>query len=294
MTEQSFSHIDKRQLRRAFEKAAQAYDSAAVLQHEVGRRMLERLSLIKKKPQVILDLGAGTGHATKALLKRHRHSTVIAVDIAPAMLKKASQRCGVFRRPALICADIEALPIHDASADLIYSNLTLQWCNDINKTFQEFRRVTKAGGLLMFTTFGPDTLKELRASWASVDNNFHVHAFLDMHDLGDTLVRAGYADPVLDMEMLTMTYRDVTLLMQDLKLIGAQNKSWGRPRGLTSKTNFKRFLKAYEAYRTPDGLYPASYEVVYGHAWVAESATLFQSGTHPADFRIPIDQVRRH
>jgi malonyl-CoA O-methyltransferase len=294
MTAQPSSHIDKHQLRRAFEKAAQTYDSAAVLQHEVGRRMLERLSLIKKKPRVILDLGAGTGHATQALLKRYRHSTVIAVDIASAMLKKTSQRCGVFRRPALICADVEALPIHDASADLIYSNLTLQWCNDIDKTFQEFRRVTKVGGLLMFTTFGPDTLRELQASWATADNNIHVNAFLDMHDLGDTLVRAGFANPVMDMEMLTMTYRDITLIMQDLKLIGAQNKTWGRPRGLTGKTKFKRFLKAYEAYRTPDGLYPASYEVVYGHAWVAESASLCQSGTHPAEFRIPINRLGKH
>ena len=294
MTEQLASRIDKRQLRRAFEKAAQTYDSAAALQHEVGKRMLDRLSLIKKKPKVILDLGAGTGRATKSLLKRYRHSTVIAVDIASAMLKKTTARCGLFRRPTLLCADIEALPIHDGSADLIYSNLTLQWCNDIDRTLQEFRRVAKAGGLLMFTTFGPDTLKELRASWASTDNNIHVNAFLDMHDLGDTLIKAGFANPVMDMEMITMTYQDVRLIMQDLKLIGAQNKTWGRSRGLTGKTRFKRFMEAYEAYRTPDGLYPASYEVVYGHAWVAESPSLFQSGTRPKEFRISIDQIEQH
>ena len=172
------------------------------------------------------------------------------------------------RKPGLVCADAERLPVADARIDLIHSNLTLQWCNDLDRVFGEFRRVMRGGGLLMFTTFGPDTLKELRDCWERVDGRAHVNTFVDMHDVGDALVRAGFADPVMDMEVLTLTYRTPLDLMRDLKQIGATNALYAAPRGLTGPARLRAVERAYEVFRRSDGSFPATYEVVYGHAWV--------------------------
>lgn len=258
--------VDKRQLRLAFERAAPTYEEAAGLQQEVGRRLVERLDLIRLRPARILDLGAGTGEFSQALMQRYRHSRVIALDLAVNMLRRARQRGGWFRHPGCVCGDAERLPFADGSFQFIFSNLMLQWCLDLGPVFTELRRVLAPGGLLMFTTFGPDTLKELRASWGIVDGHTHVNTFIDMHDIGDALLRARWAEPVMDTERLTVTYREARTLMQDLKHLGAHNVTAGRPRGLTGQRRLQRVLQAYESYRL-DGLLPASYEVVYGHAW---------------------------
>ncbi len=286
--------VDKHQLRRAFEKAALTYDKGAILQQEIGRRMLARLEFIKFKPHIILDLGAGTGQSTKALLKCYRGASVIALDIATTMLKQTRQRCGWFRRPALVCADAEALPLAQAKIDLLYSNLTLQWCNDLNETFKQFRRVIRPGGLVMFSTFGPSTLKELRLSWSMVDDSVHVHDFVDMHDIGDALVHAGFSDPVMDMELITLTYDSVKDITQDLKLIGAQNKNLDRARGLLGKGKYQQFVTAYEQFRTSDGKLPASYEVIYGQAWVPKSEYPTKQRGFGGEIHIPLDQINRH
>lgn len=257
---------DKRQMRRAFERAAAGYDAAAELQYEIGGRLIERMDLIRLQPRRILDLGAGTGRFSAALMKRYRGAHVVALDIAPAMLGRVRARGGWRRRPACVCADGEVLPFADDSFEFIFSNLMLQWCTDLEPVFGELRRVLAPGGLLMFTTFGPDTLRELRESWAAVDGYTHVNRFIDLHDIGDTLVRARWAEPVMDAEHLTVTYRDLPRLLADLKQIGAHNVTGGRARGLTGKRHWQRFAAAYERYRR-DGVLPASYEVVYGHAW---------------------------
>ena len=258
--------IDKRQARRAFERAAATYDAAAELQNEVGERMLERLDYVRLKPRRILDLGAGTGRFAADLLKRYRRAEVVALDIAPAMLTHARSRGGWLRKPHCICADAERLPFADDSFDLIYSNLMLQWSTRLEDTLAGLRRVLAPGGLLMFTTFGPDTLRELRASWEAVDGDTHVNRFVDLHDVGDMLVRTRWAEPVMDSERITVTYRELQRLLDDLKQIGAHNVTAGRPRGLTGRRHWQRFSAAYERFRS-DGLLPASYEVVYGHAW---------------------------
>ncbi|MGB5541750.1 MAG: malonyl-ACP O-methyltransferase BioC [Gammaproteobacteria bacterium] len=257
---------DKRQMRRAFEAAADTYDDAAELQFEIGSRLIERMDFIRLQPRRILDLGAGTGKFSAALLKRYRKADVFALDIAQTMLARAQARGGWLRRPACVCADGEALPFADDSFEFIFSNLMLQWCTDLESTFSELRRVLAPGGLLMFTTFGPDTLMELRASWEAVDGYTHVNRFVDLHDIGDSLVRTRWAEPVMDSERITVTYRALPRLMQDLKQIGAHNVTRGRARGLTGRQRWQRFAAAYEAYRQ-DGVLPASYEVVYGHAW---------------------------
>lgn len=270
MIDPNASRLEKRRLRAAFERAAAGYDETAVLQQEVGRRMRERLDLVKLAPRLVLDVGAGTGEGALALLKRYRRAAVVALDLACAMLRQVRRRAGWLRRPHLVGGDAECLPIADRCVDLLYSNLTLQWCNDLDQAFAEFRRVMRPGALLMFSTFGPDTLKELRAAWAQADQQTHVNTFIDMHDIGDALVRAGFADPVMDVEFITLTYPEVRALMRDLKHIGAANATLGRPRTLLGRERLRRVEEAYEGFRRPDGSLPATYEVVYGHAWVPD------------------------
>lgn len=261
--------IDKRRARRSFERAAPGYDDSAMLQREIADRLLERLDYVRLAPKRILDLGCGTGYAVAALHRRYRGAQVIALDFALPMLEQARRRGSWLRRPQCLCADAERLPLADGSLDLIVSNATLQWCNDLPGTFCEALRILRPGGLLMFTTFGPDTLKELRAAWSQVDGFTHVSPFPDMHDLGDALVRARFADPVMDAERLTLTYGRLSDLMGDLKGIGARNATELRPRGLTGPGRLVALETAYELSRL-DGRLPASYEVVYGHAWAPE------------------------
>lgn len=263
--------IDKTKVRESFDRAAASYDDVAILQREVGNRLLERLDLIKLQPQRILDLGAGTGVCSLALAQRYRQAQVISLDLALAMLLHARRRLPLldrwFGKHSFVCADAEQLPLADNSIDLIFSNLTLQWCTDLDRTFSEFQRILRPGGTILFSTFGPDTLKELRQSWAQIDSDVHVNAFIDMHDIGDAMMRARLSDPVMDSEYLTLTYSDITGAMRDLKAMGAHNINAGRPRTLTGKTRLQQLATAYEQFRRADGTLPVSYEVVYGHAW---------------------------
>jgi malonyl-CoA O-methyltransferase len=264
--------IDKRQARRSFERAAAAYDEVAVLQRETAQRMLDRLDYIRHEPGLILDVGAGTGEATQALGRRFKQARTIALDFALPMLQRARKRGSWLRRPRCVCADAEQLPLADRSVDLIFSNATLQWCNDLEGTFREFMRVLRPDGLLLFSTYGPDTLQELRASWAAVDGTPHVSPFADMHDIGDVMMRVGLVNPVVDVDRLQLTYTEVSGLLRDLKTLGAHNVTVGRQRGLTGKGRLQSMMQAYEAYRR-DGRLPASYEVVYGHAWAPRQRT---------------------
>lgn len=270
---------DRQAVRRAFDRAAPTYDGAAVLQREVADRLLERLDYMRLDPVRILDLGSGTGYATGPLCRRYAQAQLVSLDLAPAMLRHARERRpdrgiarwlgGLVKGEHLhwLCADGEHLPLADECVDLVFSNLALQWC-DPSRVFDEARRVLKPGGLMLFSTFGPDTLKELRSVFGEVDDAPHVNEFIDMHDLGDALVRARLADPVMDMETLTLTYADVTTLMRELKAIGAHNALPGRSGGLTGKTRWQRMSSAYERFRQA-GRLPATYEVLYGHAWKA-------------------------
>jgi malonyl-CoA O-methyltransferase len=259
-------YINKQKIRRAFDRAADSYDDAAVLQKEVCHRLLQKLDYIKLSPQLILDAGVGTGEAVAPLMKRYKKSRVIALDLSERMLAKAMRHGGLLRKPELVCADVEQLPFRENSFELIFSSLTLQWCNDLAATMQDFLRVLKPGGLLLFTSFGPDTLKELRTCWSQIDDAVHVNQFTDMHDVGDGLLRAGFADPVMEAETITVSYGSVDKLMADLRAIGANATAEGGRAGLTAPSVLSKLRQAYEVYRLENRL-PASYEVVYGHAW---------------------------
>lgn len=288
-TESDPLRLDETSVRRNFERAALGYDQAAALHREVAARMAERLGVVRITPSTILDAGCGTGEALAELQARYPDARRVGVDLAHGMAKAARARAAPrpaegktllsllagFRSapaasPWIVCGDILALPLRSGSIDLVWSNLVLQWVNDPNKAFAEFHRVLAIGGLLSFTTLGPDTLRELRSAFASIDSAIHVHRFIDMHDLGDMLVHAGFADPVMDMEMLTLTYADSISLMRELKALGAANAAAGRRRGLTGPTRWRQALAELRKFCT-DGRWPASFEVIYGHAWKADA-----------------------
>jgi len=282
-------HIDKQQAKRSFARAAREYDAAAVLQREVADRLLQRLQYIRFTPATILDVGAGTGYCTSLLQRQYPKARMLALDIAQPMLAYARGKTSWWSRlrnkTEYVCADAEALPLADNSVDMVFSNLTLQWVNELEQTLREFARVLRPGGMLLFSSFGPDTLVELREAWRAADEYPHINSFIDLHNIGDTMLRIQLAEPVMDAERLTLTYSDVYKIMRELKAIGAHNVSEQRARGLTGKTRFKRVIQEYERFRR-EGVLPVSYEVVYGHAWAP-------SKTHADTVSVSVEQIHK-
>jgi malonyl-CoA O-methyltransferase len=272
------SPFDTRQIRRAFGRAAPAYAATAVLQKEVESRLLEQLEYLQRAPARILDVGCGPGRASAALKKRWPDAQVIALDLALPMLREARKQTGWWRpRFARVQADARALPIADASVDLLFSNLCIQWVDDLPALFAEWRRVLAPGALLLVSSFGPDTLHELRAAFAAVDAGEHVNRFAPIQAVGDAMLASGLRDPVLDGDDFTLTYRDVRTLMHELRAIGAGNALAARRRSLTGKAQMQRVFDAYESFRR-DGTLPASYEVIYAHAWGPEPGQPLRRG----------------
>jgi malonyl-CoA O-methyltransferase len=254
--------LDRRAARRRFERAARTYAGASRLEAEVAGRMLERLDYVKLAPRRILD--AGSGPPQRALAKRYPGADVLALDFSLQMLRSARSWRDVFRKKLCVCGDLERLPLAAGSVQLVWSNMALHWLAEPLAALRECERVLAPEGLLMFSTLGPDTLKELRAAAGAS----RVHVFHDMHDLGDMLVAAGFAAPVMDMEMLTLAYPAADGLLKDLRDSGQTNARADRARGLLGK-GFSARLRGALPER-------ASFEVVYGHAWkraaVAENA----------------------
>ncbi len=278
--------LDRARVRASFARAARSYEQAAVLQRTVADELLARFQWVTIDPRRILDVGTGTGYGLPHLRRRFRKAQVIGLDAALPMLGVAKARSGLWRKSPLVAGDGERLPLAGDSIDVVYTNLALQWM-DLKTAFTDFHRVLRPGGLLTFSTFGPDTLKELRAAWAAVDGHahVHVHSFVDMHDVGDALVHAGFADPVLDVDRYTLTYACAADALRDLKRIGAHNASTGRFGGLTGKRTFQRFVDAYETLRR-EGRLPLTYEVIYGQAW--RGVPVSGGG---ADVRIPVSMI---
>ncbi len=293
------TELDFAEVRRAFDHAAASYDAHAVLQREVCDRLLARLEFITLQPERVLDVGSGTGYGLAHLRARYAEAELCALDNAPAMLTAARarlpqpgwvQRALLQRLPGsrpqhdFVCADMERLPLAVNSMNLVWSSLALQWAHDLEATLKGFHQVLAPGGLLIFATFGPDTLKELRKAFSVIDDAPHVNQFIDLHDIGDMLINAGFSSPVMEMEMLTLTYADLKTLMRDLKGIGAHNAASARRRGLLGKSAWARLEQAYEKQRL-EGRLPATFEVIYGHAWVGDK-TRREDGRQVIQFNI--------
>ena len=293
------SELDFAEVRRAFDHAAASYDAHAVLQREVCDRLLERLDFMTLQPGRVLDVGSGTGYGLAHLRARYAEAELSALDVAPAMLAAARARLpqpgwaqrarsrlvpSSARATHLLCADMERLPLAPNSMNLVWSSLALQWAHDLEATLKGFHQVLAPGGLLIFATFGPDTLKELRSAFKSIDDAPHVNRFVDLHDIGDMLIHAGFASPVMEMDMLTLTYDDLKTLMRDLKGIGAHNAATTRRRGLLGKSAWARLEQAYESQRL-QGRLPATFEVIYGHAWAGDK-TRREDGRQVIEFNI--------
>jgi len=268
--------VDRRQVRRNFARAAASYDGAAVLQREVGSRMLERLDYVRVEPQRVLDLGCGTGASLTALQERYPKAQLIGADLSDAMLQTGRGQRSRLRwllpflrgnKTPLVAADAAALPFKSAAMSMLWSNLMLHWLDDPLPAFREMHRVLEVDGLLMFSTFGPDTLKELRNSFG--DGYVHTQRFGDMHDFGDMLIECGFADPVMDMEVLTMTYASLDDLFRDLRQSGAACAMQARRHGLMGRNSWQEMRAAYEKL-AQDGRLPATFEVIYGHAWKSQ------------------------
>ena len=286
-----FTMMNKtKEIGNAFNQNAINYEKAALVQHEIGERLFERLDYLKIAPRYVLDLGCGTGIFSKRLKKKYPDAQIVGLDLAYNMLVQSKKKQGLWRSKwPLINADMCSLPFASGVFDLVFANQVIHWSDPLSSVISELNRVMNPGACLMFSTLGPDTFKELAAAWASVDNYAHANHFADMHDVGDCLMAERFLDPVVDMESLTVHYSDLSKLLASLKAQGVRNINSQRNPGLTGRKIWQAFEKDYQNYCTPEGKYPLTYEVVYGHAWKGEQR---RAGTGVETF-IPVSAIRK-
>ena len=290
--------FDPRQVRRAFSRASASYDAAAGLQHEVEARLLESLDYLEDRvPDTIVDLGCGPGHAAATMRKRWPRARVIAMDLALPMLRQARPHggwgalswSGLHKPIDRINADARALPLAENSVDVLFCNLCLQWVEDLGAVFAGFRRVLKPDGLLLVSSFGPDTLQELRAAFADADSAPHVSPFAAIAQVGDALMHAGFRNPVLDRDVFLQGYDDLPALMRELRAIGATNALASRRQTLTGRARFAAAAAAYERERR-DGRLPATWEVIYAQAWGPQPGAPIREGGHDV-VSVPVSKI---
>lgn len=282
--------LDRRAIERSFNRASGQYAAVARLQAQVGSELLERLQFFRLEPRVIVDLGCGVGGTATLLRRRFPRARVIAIDSALLMTREARRHQRFWRRFDCVCADACALPLGDQSIDLVYSNLMLQWCDDPATLFAQVQRALRPGGLMLFSTFGPDTLHELRTAWASVDAESHVSAFADMPQLGAAMSGSGLSEPVMDRELRRVHYSDVRALMSELRAIGARHAASDRRRTLTGPARMQSMIEHYESLRTSSGI-PASWEIIYG-AGFAGAPRPGTDGRAGGEFAVAVGSIR--
>lgn len=252
----------KKRIRQAFNTKASTYDQYSIVQREVGRRMVERIDLLKSKPLSILDLGSGTGYLAELLLLKFSTSSITCLDLADNMLLECKKKNPNLH---LIISDIENMPFKPASFDLIISSFTLHWCEEIEKIFFDVRKLLKNNGVFMFTTVGPNTLRELQDAYKDIDVEQHINSFTDMHLYGDSLLKCGFDDPVMDSEEIIVEYKNFKGVLDSLKKTGANTVIGQKPRYLNKET-FKRLTDKYPRNKD-NGSFPVTYEMIYGMSW---------------------------
>lgn len=255
------------EIRRAFDKAAPHYEKTAVIQHEIGMRLFERLDYLRLEPKYVLDLGGGTGYWSKKLKARYPHAFIVNLDMSWQMLRQARTGGWFRKKNTCVLADMSVLPFQTGQFDLVFSNQAVHWALDAAALYKEIQRIMAVDGCFMASTLGPDTFLEMRKSFAEADGYHHQNDFMDMHDVGDVMLRAGFAEPVVDMEKITSEYPSVMAILKSLKAQGVRNTHHKRLSGLMGRQHWQRFLMAYETYRREDGRYPLTYEVVYLHGF---------------------------
>ena len=273
---------------RAFDRVSSDFDDFDVIHSEARRRLLERLTIVRQLPQVIVDLGSATGNGSLALAQHYPDSQVIAADRSIKMLEHVSQRRRVVKHIYPMMADAQSLPIASQSVDLIFANLVLPWCS-VEAVLTEAARVLVNGGLLVFTTLGPDTLQEVRRAWRNVDEEIHVHGFMDMHDIGDLIFRAGLVEPVVDVDRLQVTHGDVKSLVNDLRACGATNVAVGRRAGLTPPSRWKHFES--ELLCKGQKRISTTVELIFGQAWGSGKPP--ERGLADGTVHIPVNELTR-
>ncbi|MFW0094663.1 MAG: malonyl-ACP O-methyltransferase BioC [Coxiella endosymbiont of Haemaphysalis qinghaiensis] len=282
-------NIDNQAVAKALEAAAKTYEEGAKIPHVIADRLLERLDLIRLNPLLVLDFGARTGYTTNGLLKYYEKADIISLDFSLSLLNRAKGSFLGHPRKMLV-AEYTLIPFADQSVDLVFSNLTFQWSLNLLQTLQECRRILRPGGLLLFSTVGPDTLKELRVSFS--DEKRHVHSFYDMHDIGDMLTYLNFIHPVMDMDYLTVRYSSVLRLIADLKAIGAHNAAQDRSRGLMGKNEWQQMLKTYETWRDESRSVPVTIEVIYSHAF-GSGVISPQTDDQEKEILIPVRHIKQ-
>lgn len=260
--DQSVVSLDALSIHRQFARVATVYDSVSLLQHEIADELIDRIDLLRSVPDLLFDLGSGTGYLGRRVKQRVPAISVIGVERVGAMASRASTLDPDART---VIAVAEKLPLASSTVPLVVSNLLLHWC-DVGGVFSEVARVLGVEGAFLFSTLGPDTLIELRKSWAQVDDQPHVHTFIDMHDLGDALVAAGFSTPVLDTDRITITYENVEQLLSELRSVGANNARLDRRRTWTGKERFRQFLESYKSLAEQSRI-PSTWEIIYGMAF---------------------------
>jgi malonyl-CoA O-methyltransferase len=280
---------------RQFGQRAARFGAHDAVLREVERRLVERLDVIRITPERIVDVGCGAGSGRALLQARYRRASWIGIDVSEPMLARAGpSRSWAARLKAIgaplaapVCADAGALPLADAVADLVYSNLMLHWHPQPHTLFPEFRRVLRTEGLLLFSCFGPDTLKEVRAACAQALPQARPLPFVDMHDFGDMLVASGFANPVMDVESLRLTYATPQALLRELRVLGGNPRD-DRPQALPSSRQCRALLAALDARRDREGRIAVTVEVAYGHAWKPQPRSVRPAG----QTSIALDDVR--
>ena len=286
--------FDRRQLQHSFGRAAAGYAEVAMLQRESESRLLEQLEVLEARvPARVLDVGSGPGRASGVMKGRWPGSEVVAMDIALPMLGQVPKHTRFWRPVRRVCAEAAKLPFADGSFDLIFSNMCLQWVPDLPVALAEFRRVLRPQGLLLFTSFGPDTLLELREAYlAAGEAHPPLSPFAAIQQVGDALISSGFRNPVLERENFRLTYPDAMALLRELRAIGAGDARNGRRRGLGGRSRQSRMIAAYETQRDSDGRLPSTWEVISAMAWAPEAGVpRREAATDIATF--PADSIPR-